>query len=173
MMIGTRHLPVGETDYDEEMLCYLKDVDQSKQLTKRQLQSHLKKGRELFESNFLEDAKMSQHGSGHKIVARCKGSNDTRYNLDLGIDEKSCLSHIECNCPYFTKGDANICKHTVALLLWTCEQLEAQDKLMSQAQRDREENTLDQDQEEDEQGETEKAKENEESKAAAQQQLTD
>ena len=67
----------------------------------------------------LKDIDVS--GNGTTVTATASGSQAYTVQLDLRTNPPSC----NCNCPSGRGNPERVCKHSLGLLLWRCEQLDA------------------------------------------------
>ncbi|QDZ19657.1 hypothetical protein A3770_03p21750 [Chloropicon primus] len=125
-----KSLPLGRAT-DEEMDDLLRALDQTKEMKKATRSRRLKSARDLLKKCSLVDPKVDETSSppGSAVVsAQCQGTADASYDVQARLKreegEAPWVSKLSCSCVYFEKGEAGFCKHTIALLIWSCENLE-------------------------------------------------
>ena len=72
---------------------------------------------EVLKQNRLRDFNVSSDGA--VVMAVASGSQSYTVQLDLHTQPPSC----NCNCPSGRGHPDRVCKHSLGLLLWRCEQL--------------------------------------------------
>ena len=124
---SSQPIPVGQSADDEELLAFVSQGT-NKKLNATQRSRLVLNGRKLVPSIYDATRCPEEGHGGHLVRAKCRGSvAGTHYDLCLKLTEKLTVSHLSCTCPYFKKAEACICKHSIALVIWTCKALEEEE----------------------------------------------